>query len=162
MTIDDHNLMHTTNDSGRSQLTGLCGMSDFERRTALLAFGSLLVGACASGGNLLPAQSAASIATRNKASYLAAKAAYNSRNLDACLGYYAPDHQIMSKPTQAGREHIRRFFENTFTTWPDIQVTVETALAEGEWVFGRSLSIATHSVAVMGVAPTGIGSTMKV
>jgi predicted ester cyclase len=92
---------------------------------------------------------------RNKANYLAAKAAYNARDLDRCLAYYAPDHQIMSKPMPRGREHIRAFFEGTFAAWSDIQLVVENALAEGDWVMGRSVSTATHNSVVMGVPPTG-------
>lgn len=91
---------------------------------------------------------------RNKANYLAAKAAYNARDLERCLAFYALDHRIMSKPTPPGREHIRAFFEDTFATWPDIQIVVETAVAEGDWVMGRSTSSATHSATVMGVRPT--------
>ena len=94
-------------------------------------------------------------AIRNKANYLAAKAAYNARDLDRCLAHYAPDHQIMSKPTPPGREHIRAFFEGTFATWPDIQIVVENALAEDDWVMGRSVSTATHGATVMGVPATG-------
>jgi predicted ester cyclase len=122
-----------------------------ERRTALVAIGGLLAGACATEGTRM----SDTAAMRNKTSYLAAKAAYNARDLARCLAYYAPDHQIMSKPTPKGREHIRAFFETTFATWPDVQIVVVNALAEGDWVMGRSLSTATHSATVMGVAPTG-------
>lgn len=94
-------------------------------------------------------------AQRNKANYLAAKAAFNARDLDLCLSYYALDHQIMSKPTPPGREHQRAFFEQSYATWPDIQIVVEHALAEDDWVMGRSVSTATHVAAVMGVPPTG-------
>jgi predicted ester cyclase len=94
-------------------------------------------------------------AQRNKASYLAAKAAFNARDLDLCVSFYAPDHQIMSKPTPPGREHIRAFFEGTFATWPDVELIVEHAVAEGNCVMGRSVSIANHGKAVMGVPPTG-------
>ena len=126
-----------------------------ERRTALAAIGSLLAGACATGGIRADNQSGDAAAMHNKTNYLAAKAAYNARDLDRCLAYYAPDHQIMSKPTPPGREHIRAFFESTFATWPDIQIVVVNALADGDWVMGRSISTATHSATVMGVAPTG-------
>lgn len=93
-------------------------------------------------------------AQRNKQNYLSAKAAYNKRDLDACLAHYAVDHQIMSKPTPPGREHIRKFFEESFANWPDIQIVVKHAVAEGEWVMGRSVTTATHTSAAMGVAPT--------
>jgi steroid delta-isomerase-like uncharacterized protein len=126
-----------------------------ERRAALVAIGSLVVGACATGGNSRENHLSDTTEIRNKANYLAAKAAYNSRDLDRCLAHYAPDHQIMSKPTPPGREHIRAFFEGTFATWPDVQIVVENALAEDDWVMGRSISTATHSATVMGVPATG-------
>jgi steroid delta-isomerase-like uncharacterized protein len=126
-----------------------------ERRTALVAIGSLVVGACATEGIGKEKHLSDTAVIRNKANYLAAKAAYNARDLDSCLAHYAPNHQIMSKPTPPGREHIRAFFEGTFATWPDIQIVVENALAEEEWVMGRSLSTATHSATVMGVPATG-------
>lgn len=95
-----------------------------------------------------------SSAQRNKQNYLRAKDAYNARDLDTCLGYYAPDHQIMSRPTPRGREHIRKFFEETIATWPDIRIDVANALAEDDWVMGRSITTATHSSPVMGVPAT--------
>lgn len=126
-----------------------------ERRMALAAVGSLVVGACAMGSNGRNDNLSGTAASRNKANYLAAKAAYNERDLDRCLAHYAPEHQIMSRPTPAGRQHIRAFFENTFVTWPDIQLVVENAVAEGDWVMGRCSSTATHTATVMGVPATG-------
>ncbi len=49
---------------------------------------------------------------------------------------------------------MRAFFEGTFATWPDIQLVVENAVAEGDWVMGRSRTTATHSATVMGVPAT--------
>jgi steroid delta-isomerase-like uncharacterized protein len=92
---------------------------------------------------------------RNKANYIAAKAAYNARDLDQCLTFYAREHQIMSRPTPPGREHIRAFFEGTFAAWPDLRLDVVHVVAEGEWVMGRCVASATHSTTVMGVPPTG-------
>jgi steroid delta-isomerase-like uncharacterized protein len=95
-----------------------------------------------------------SVAQRNKQTYLRAKDAYNARDLDACIAHYAPDHQIMSKPMPRGKEHIRKFFEESFATWPDIRIVVANALAEDDWVMGRSITTATHSHPVMGVPAT--------
>lgn len=95
-----------------------------------------------------------SFAQRNKQNYLRAKDAYNARDLDTCIAYYAPDHQIMSQPTPRGKEHVRKFFEGTFAMWPDIRIVVENALAEDDWVMGRSIATATHSSPVMGVSAT--------
>lgn len=91
---------------------------------------------------------------RNKANYLAAKAAYNARELDRCLTYYASDHQIMSRPAPPGREQIRAFLEGTIAAWPDLRLEVAHVVAEDDWVMGRCVATATHSTKVMGVAPT--------
>ena len=69
-----------------------------DRRTTLTAIGGLLAGAiltegCATGS--VDNRRSNVAAMNNKASYLAAKAAYNARDLDRCLSFYAPDHQII-------------------------------------------------------------------
>ena len=55
---------------------------------------------------------------RNKASYIAAKAAYNARELDQCLAFYAREHQIMSRPAPPGRQHIRAFWRRRSPAGP--------------------------------------------
>jgi predicted ester cyclase len=92
---------------------------------------------------------------RNKANYIAAKAAYNARELDQCLAFYAPEHQIMSRPTPPGREHIRGFLAGTHLGWPDLRLEVAQVVAEDDWVMGRCVATATHTTAVMGIPPTG-------
>jgi steroid delta-isomerase-like uncharacterized protein len=92
---------------------------------------------------------------RNKANYIAAKAAYNARDLDTCMTFYAPKHQIMSRSAPPGREHIRAFLEGTLTGWPDLRLEVAQVVAEDGWVMGRSVATATHTMAVLGVPPTG-------
>jgi len=92
---------------------------------------------------------------RNKANYIAAKAAHNARDLDRCLTFYVPEHQIMSRPAPPGREHIRAFLEGILAAWPDLQLEVAQVVAEDDWVMGRCVATATHTTAVMGVQPTG-------
>lgn len=91
-------------------------------------------------------------AQRNKDNYLKAKAAFNARDLDACVAFYALDHRLASSREEASS--IRRFFEETIAAWPDIQITVEHAVAEDDWVMGRCIATATHLNTVTGVAPT--------
>jgi predicted ester cyclase len=98
---------------------------------------------------------ARSTMARNKASYIAAKAAYNARELDRCLAFYASEHQVMSRPAPPGREHIRAFLEGTLAAWPDLRLQVAQVVAEDDWVMGRCVATATHTTAVMGVPPTG-------
>ncbi|HEY3493545.1 MAG TPA: ester cyclase [Polyangiaceae bacterium] len=95
------------------------------------------------------------IEARNKANYIAAKAAFNARELERCLAFYAPGHQILSQPTPPGREHVRAFLEGTLAGWPDLRVEVAQLVAEDDWVMGRSVATATHATKVMGVPPTG-------
>ena len=96
----------------------------------------------------------AAIADRNKSNYLKAKAAFNRKDLDACIAFYAADHQIKSRPSPKGRDEIKAFFAGTHQAWPDIQIVVEHAVAENDWVMGRSVTTATHTTVVFGVAPT--------
>jgi steroid delta-isomerase-like uncharacterized protein len=94
------------------------------------------------------------IADRNKSNYVKAKEAFNRKDLDACIAFYALDHQIKSKPTPKGRDEIKTFFAGTHQAWPDIQIVVEHAVAEDDWVMGRSVTTATHTTVVLGVPPT--------
>jgi predicted ester cyclase len=95
------------------------------------------------------------IATRNKASYLQAKEAFNRGDIQSCLLYYSPMHQIRSLPAPPGRASMQAFFESALRDWPGLRIEVEHAVAEGAWVMGRSVVIASHVTAVMGAAPTG-------
>lgn len=95
------------------------------------------------------------IAGRNKDNYLKAKDAFNAKDIAGCMQYYAPDHQIMSRPSSKGRQEIEGFLAGMHESWSDLQVIVEHVVAEGDWVMGRSRSTATHSKPLLGVAPTG-------
>jgi predicted ester cyclase len=94
------------------------------------------------------------IAARNKGNYLKAKEAFNNKRVDECILFYAPNHEVKSKQSEKGREGIQKFLEVLHQTWADIQITVEHAVAEDNWVMGRSVATATHSQVVLGVPPT--------
>ena len=38
--------------------------------------------------------------------------------------------------------------------WSDLQIIVEHAVAEGDWVMGHCTTVATHAKPAMGIAPT--------
>ena len=95
------------------------------------------------------------IAARNKQNYLRAKEAFNEKQIDDCILFYAADHEVKSKQSEKGRDGIQKFLEGLHQTWPDIQITVEHAVAEDDWVMGRSVATATHSQVVLGIQPTG-------
>ena len=91
---------------------------------------------------------------RNKQNYLTAKACFNARDIAACVAHYAPDHKVHAQAGAPPAPPIKLFFEQTIAAWPDIQLNVEHAVAEDDWVMGRSIARATHAVAVMGIDPT--------
>ena len=93
-------------------------------------------------------------AERNKANYLAAKQAFNEKDIPGCLAFYATDHNVKSMPAEKGRQVIQHFFEQLHNTWSDLKITVEHVVAEDNWVMGRSIATATHLQTVMGVAAT--------
>lgn len=95
------------------------------------------------------------IAARNKENYMKAKEAFNNKRVDECIMFYAPDHEVKSKPSEKGREGIQKFLEGMHQTWPDIQIWVEHCMAEDNWVMGRCVAMARHSQVVLGVPPTG-------
>lgn len=94
------------------------------------------------------------IAARNKANYLKAKEAFNNKRVDECILFYSPNHEVKSKQSEKGREGIQIFLEGLHQTWTDIQIMVEHAVAEDNWVMGRSVATATHSKTVLGIPPT--------
>jgi predicted ester cyclase len=94
------------------------------------------------------------IAARNKENYLKAKAAFNAKDMAGCMGFYAPDHQIKSRDVGRGREHIEQFLTSMHDSWSDLQIIVEHAVAEDDWVMGHCTAVATHAKPVMGIAPT--------
>lgn len=96
-----------------------------------------------------------STAERNKANYLAAKKAFNEKNITACIAFYSPDHTVKSMPAEKGRQVIQQFFETLHATWSELNIVVEHAVAEGNLVMGRSIATAVHARPVLGVPPTG-------
>jgi predicted ester cyclase len=94
-------------------------------------------------------------ARRHKASYLQAKQAFNEGDIERCLLFYSPVHQIRSRPSPPGKEGIRAFFEQSRDTWPGLRLEVEHVLAEGDLVMGRCIANASHTTVVFGVQPTG-------
>ena len=99
-------------------------------------------------------RSGVAISSRNKDNYLKAKAAFNQKDMDGCMSYYAEGHQMRSRDVGPGRQHIERFLSSMRETWPDLKIVVDHAVAEDDWVVGRCTTTATHAKTVMGAAPT--------
>jgi steroid delta-isomerase-like uncharacterized protein len=65
------------------------------------------------------------------------------------------DHDIHVETGLTGREDLRQALVDIRTGFPDIEVTVEQTLAEGEWVATRNTWRGTHQGTFNGIAPTG-------
>jgi steroid delta-isomerase-like uncharacterized protein len=66
----------------------------------------------------------------------------NRRNPEAAASFYARD--ASNHGQRIGREGFVRVFTNLFTTFPDWHYTIETCVAEAEWVFCRVTFRGTH------------------
>jgi uncharacterized protein (TIGR02246 family) len=68
--------------------------------------------------------------------------AYNARDLDRTLSYYAPNATIVSSDgtvMDEGRNAIRAAYENVFAENPEIHAEVPVIFHVGEWVTIHSI-----------------------
>lgn len=127
----------------------------------LLGLAALLI----TGGRTLPEAAAR---RRSSADSLRAlvrqgyKEMFNQGNLAAVDKYLAADyveHQTM--PGQAtGREALKQVITALRTAFPDLHITLEDMVVEGDKVAVRSTLRGTQKGEFMGIAPTGKSITM--
>jgi steroid delta-isomerase-like uncharacterized protein len=86
----------------------------------------------------------------------------NQQNPDAIDELYAADF-VWHEPDQdiRGSEAARQFLSMYLSAFPDIHVTVEDEVAEGDKVVTRWTIRGTHRGELMGVAPTGSQIELK-
>ncbi len=80
-----------------------------------------------------------------------------SKKLDAALAQYTPDFvdHAAQPGTPAGPTGVKLFFTMIYSAFPDLQVTMEDIVAEGDKVVTRSTLRATHAGTFTGIPPTG-------
>jgi hypothetical protein len=64
-------------------------------------------------------------------------AAFNRRDLEAFLGFFAPDAKLYEYPgrlTQAGLEQIRRLYARRFSESRDLHATISQRIVQGNFV----------------------------
>ncbi len=86
----------------------------------------------------------------------------SKKNLDAALAAFSPDFQSHATPPPGipgGIEGSRQFFTMLFNAFPDIQITSEDMIAEGDRVVERLTARGTHTGVFMGIPPTGKHAT---
>ena len=81
----------------------------------------------------------------------------NARDLESAFDHFSPsfvDHAV--RPGMpAGIEGTRLFFNMLFTAFPDLRVTIQDIIAEGDKVVDRMTCEGTHQGMFMGAPPTG-------
>ncbi len=83
---------------------------------------------------------------------------WNKGNLAAAEEVASPTwvaHGNLPGQEMPGLQGVRRFISLYRTAFPDMQLTIEDQIAEGDKVVTRWTASATHSGPLMGIAPTG-------
>ena len=82
---------------------------------------------------------------------------WNQGNLDV-IDQLADPNVVGHDPVGGeirGREALRQFVSGNRTAFPDLRITIEDQVAEGDKVVTRWSSRGTHKGDLMGIAPTG-------
>jgi steroid delta-isomerase-like uncharacterized protein len=89
--------------------------------------------------------------------------AVSNKNLDALDELMAPDMVDHELPPglPAGRDGTKAFLGMFISAFPDIKVTIEDQIAEGDKVVTRWTATGTHTGELMGIPATGKQVTMK-
>jgi steroid delta-isomerase-like uncharacterized protein len=72
------------------------------------------------------------------------------------------DHNPPGPGFASGREGVRQVFDMFHSAMPDITLTIEDQIAEGDKVVSRLTVRGTHKGELMGVPPTGKKLTMDI
>ncbi len=82
----------------------------------------------------------------------------NQGNIDAVDELVAPDaveHEELPPGTPPGREGVKHFFALLRNAFPDLRVTIDDQIAEGDKVVSRVTLSGTHKGEFVGIPPTG-------
>ena len=82
---------------------------------------------------------------------------FNNHNAEAIADFVAEDYvEHTPSPGQGpGIEGAKQYFRGLFTAFPDLHITVEDTIAEGDQVSARAHITGTHQGEFMGMTPTG-------
>lgn len=83
---------------------------------------------------------------------------WNKRNMNAIDELVDPNlafHDPMAPQSASGIESYKMFVQANLTAFPDLRLTVESSIAEGEMVATRWTATGTHSGNLAGIPATG-------
>jgi predicted ester cyclase len=85
------------------------------------------------------------------------KAIFNEARFDELDGFLAPDYAIKDAPpgSAEGAAGIRDAVTMFRTGFPDMVITLDEVIAEGDWVASKSTLRGTHRGNFLGMEPTG-------
>ncbi len=89
---------------------------------------------------------------------------WNKGNLAAIDKVYAADyvdHDPSSPEPTRGREGVRKFITMYHSAFPDLRISMEDMVCDGDKVVSRWVARGTHKGDLMGIAPTGKFVTTK-
>jgi predicted ester cyclase len=83
--------------------------------------------------------------------------AVNTGDVELLAEFISPDCRETNDSTgqQVGLESIRAHMLGARQTYPDLHITVEQQIAEGDWVATRITARGTHIGQWLGITPTG-------
>ena len=81
----------------------------------------------------------------------------NTGNVDDIEKYISPDYYEGNKPNGriVGIEGAKQHILGVRKTYPDLHLTIEQQIAEGDWVVTRITARGTHQGTWLGIKPTG-------
>jgi steroid delta-isomerase-like uncharacterized protein len=85
------------------------------------------------------------------------QAIFNEARFDQLDGYLADGYEIKDAPpgSAPGAAGIREVVTMFRTAFPDMVITLDEVIAEGDWVASKSTLQGTHRGDFLGLAPTG-------
>jgi steroid delta-isomerase-like uncharacterized protein len=89
----------------------------------------------------------------NKAVVRGYLARINTRDLASLEAFFAP--QLVANGQSLRRTEYLHLLTPLFTALPDLRITLEEVIAEGDTVAGRATFHGTHRGELLGIAPTG-------
>jgi steroid delta-isomerase-like uncharacterized protein len=88
---------------------------------------------------------------------------FNRGRLEATDELLSPSYVLHDAPpgTPSGPEGVRQIVSTFRGAFPDLKITIEDQVSEGDRVCSRTTMRGTHQGAIFGVAPTGRTVTMS-
>jgi steroid delta-isomerase-like uncharacterized protein len=95
---------------------------------------------------------------RNEETVRRANDAFSRKDMEALMACYAEDmvqHEPFIEEPIAGHAALRRYYEGSFSYFPDEVVEIENLISVGKWVVGQWRCKGTQTGEFIGLPPTG-------